>query len=50
MGEFNPNDQENTNRRTVEVLEKIATQLEQINQELRGIREAVNHKVKMDNV
>ncbi len=48
MGTFNPYDQENTNRRTVETLEKIAVQLEQIKDELRDIKENIRHKVKMD--
>lgn len=48
MGTFNPYDQENTNRRVTESLEKIATQLEQIYQELRDIKENIKHKVKMD--
>lgn len=48
MGTFNLNDQENTNRRIVESLEKIAIQLELIRDELRDIKDNIRHKVKMD--
>lgn len=50
MGTFNPYDQENTNRRTVDALERIAAQLEQINRELREIKGDIRHKVKMDSI
>ncbi|MEI7890553.1 MAG: hypothetical protein WCI36_01155 [bacterium] len=49
MGEFNPYDQDNTNRRLVEALENIAVQLGQIKDELRDIKENIRHKVKMEN-
>jgi len=49
MGEFNPYDQDNANRRLVEALENIAVQLGQIKDELRDIKENVRHKVKMEN-
>ncbi len=49
MGEFNPYNQENTNRRLVEALENIAVQLGQIKEELKDIKESIKHKVRMEN-
>lgn len=50
MGTFNQYDQENTNRRTVNALESIVAQLEQMNRELRDIKEDIRHRVKMDSI
>lgn len=48
MGDFNPYDQENTNRRIIEALESIAESLRQIKDELSGIKEGIDYKIEID--
>lgn len=48
MGEFNPYDQENTNRRMIEALESIVESLKQIKNELSNIREGIDYKIEID--
>ncbi len=44
MGNFNPYDQENTNRQIIEALENIAKQLQQLNHEIRNINQSIRSK------
>ena len=47
--DFNVDTQENSLRRIVEALEKVASQLEQVNRELREMKEIMQHDSSMKN-